>query len=174
MIERERWICRKDLPYTKQSLLCYSSVNFTLDYNGEIRVGFTLKIVVASTPEQEHHITELIDYMYSSVFPVYFEDEYIGKLEEWNVLAPKEEDVYYNRTLDKAFKVISSLQAIIAVLETIQEEGCKENHVEIFTKNVQILNDYGYLFPFTIEEFQCENNTQGISKYSKPANKYLA
>ncbi|WP_142255317.1 DUF5365 family protein [Bacillus sinesaloumensis] len=133
-----------------------------------------MKIVVASTPEQEHHITELIDYMYSSIFPNYFEDEYIGKLEEWNVLTPKEEDAYYNRTLDKAFKVISSLQAIIAVLETIQEEGCQENHEDIFTKNVKILNDYGYLFPFKIEEFQRENNTQSLSKYSKPANQYLA
>lgn len=137
-------------------------------------MGFTLKIVVASTPEQEHHITELIDYMYSSIFPNYFEDEYIGKLEEWNVLTPKEEDAYYNRTLDKAFKVISSLQAIIAVLETIQEEGCQENHEDIFTKNVKILNEYGYLFPFKIEEFQRENNTQSLSKYSKPANQYLA
>ncbi|MEH7222749.1 DUF5365 family protein [Bacillus sp. JJ1566] len=133
-----------------------------------------MKIVVASTPVQELHITELIDYMYSSIFPIYFEDEYIGKLEEWNVLAPKEEDVYYNRTLDKAFKVISSLQAIIAVLETIQEEGYQKNYGEIFAKNVQILNDYGYLFPFTIEEFQSVNNPEVLSKYSKPANQYLA
>ncbi|WP_449539219.1 DUF5365 family protein [Ferdinandcohnia sp. Marseille-Q9671] len=133
-----------------------------------------MKIVVASTPEQEHHITELIDYMYSSIFPVYFKDEYIGKLEEWNVLAPKEEEVYYNRTLDKAFKVISSLQAIIAVLETIQEEGFQKNHEDIFEKNAQILNDYGYLFPFTIEEFQCHNHSEALSKYSKPANQYLA
>ncbi|MEH7381490.1 DUF5365 family protein [Bacillus sp. JJ1533] len=133
-----------------------------------------MKIVVASTPEQELHITELIDYMYSSIFPIYFEDEYIGKLEEWNVLAPKEEDVYYNRTLDKAFKVISSLQAIIAVLETIQEEGYQECHGEIFARNVQILNDYGYLFPFTIEEFQRVNNPEVLSKYAKPANQYLA
>jgi Family of unknown function (DUF5365) len=137
-------------------------------------VGFTLKIVVASTPEQENHITELVDYMYSSIFPTYFEDEYITKLEKWNVLAPKEEDVYYNRTLDKAFKVMSSLQAIIAVLETIREEGYQEYHGEIFAKNVQILNDYGYLFPFTIEEFQCVNNSDVLSKYSKPANQYLA
>lgn len=137
-------------------------------------MGFTLKIVVASTPEQEHHITELIDYMYSSIFPIYFEDEYIGKFEKWNVLEPKEEDVYYNRTLDKAFKVISSLQALIAVLETIQEEGYQEYYGELFAKNVQILNEYGYLFPFTIEEFQSVNNPEGLSKYSKPANQYLA
>ncbi|MFS0862412.1 DUF5365 family protein [Fredinandcohnia sp. 179-A 10B2 NHS] len=132
-----------------------------------------MRIVVASTPEQEHHIEELINYMYSSIFPIYFEDDYIVKLEKLNVLAPKEEDVYYNRTLDKAFKVISSLQAIIAVLETVKYEGFEDSHEEIFLKNAQTLNDYGYSFPFTINEFQSVNH-EVLSKYSKPANQYLA
>ncbi|MFT4416866.1 DUF5365 family protein [Fredinandcohnia humi] len=132
-----------------------------------------MKIVVASTPEQEHHISELINYIYSSIFPIYFDDDYIVKLEELNVLAPKEEDAYYNSTLDKAFKVISSLQAVIAVLETVKYEGFEDNHEEIFMKNAQTLNEYGYFFPFSIKEFQTVNHNV-ISKYSKPANKYLA
>ncbi|MCH1627634.1 DUF5365 family protein [Ferdinandcohnia quinoae] len=132
-----------------------------------------MKVVVASTPEQEHHITELINYMYSSVFPIYFDDEYIMKLEGLNVLAPKEEDIYYNRTLDKAFKVISSLQAIIAVLETVQYEGFQLNHQKMFKRNAKILNEFGYLFPFTTDEFRVVNH-EVLSKYSKPANQYLA
>lgn len=132
-----------------------------------------MKVVVASTPEQEQHIDELIHYMYSSIFPSYFDDEYIMKLEELNVLAPKEDDIYFSSTLDKAFKVISSLQVIIAVLETVRFEGFQGSHKELFVKNVKILNEFGYSFPFTPSEFKVVNS-EVLSKYSKPANQYLA
>lgn len=132
-----------------------------------------MKVVVASTPEQESHINELIDYMYSSIFPVYFDTTYLKMVEEMNVLAPKEEDLYYNQTLDKAFKVISSLQAMIAVLDTVRYEGFQEEHQEIFNRNAKILNEYGYFFPFTPEEFKTLSHIEA-SKFSKPVQRYLA
>ena len=41
------------------------------DYKG----GFSVKVVFASTPNQEERIRELVDYFYTSIFPAYFSDE---------------------------------------------------------------------------------------------------
>lgn len=132
-----------------------------------------MKIEYASTPEQEHHISELVDYIYSSIFPIHFSDDYIMKLCELKVLTPKEEDMYYNSTLSKAFHVISSLQALIAVIETVQCEEIKDNHEEIFEKNVNTLSEYGYSFPLKLEEFSCVR-AEVFSQFSKPTNHILA
>ncbi len=132
-----------------------------------------MKVVCASTPEQEHHIEELIEYIYSEIFPLHFSDEYIIKMEEMNVLSPKQEDLYYNGTMKEAFQLMSSLQALIAVMETVQFEGMKREHQDIFEKNVAILTQYGYSFPFNLEQFsKVKHNV--ISQFSKPTNAYLA
>jgi len=132
-----------------------------------------VKVVYASTPEQELHIEELIDYIYSEIFPLHFSDDYIVKMEEMNVLMPNSEELYYNGTLKEAFQLISSLQALIAVLETVQYEAIEDTHKDVFEKNIGILKQYGYSFPFTLDHFT-SMRTEVFSKYSKPTNMYLA
>ncbi|WP_078549338.1 DUF5365 family protein [Litchfieldia alkalitelluris] len=132
-----------------------------------------MKVVYASTPEQENYIEELIQYIYSEIFPLHFSDEYIIKMEAVNVLSPKEDEVHYNGTMKEAFQLISSLQALIAVMESAQTENIERTHQDIFCKNVTILNEYGYSFPFTLDQFTCVKENV-ISRYSKPTNVYLA
>ena len=132
-----------------------------------------MKVAFAATPEQELHIGELIEYIYTEIFPLHFTDEYILKMQELNVLSPSEEELYYNGTLKEAFQLISSLQALIAVMETVQNEEIKHTHHELFRKNKDILKKYGYSFPLTIEQFATVKMNV-ISKFSKPTNMYLA
>lgn len=132
-----------------------------------------MKVAYAATPEQEMHIEELIDYIYAEIFPLHFSDEYILKMQELNVLTPSGEELYYNGTLKEAFQLISSLQALIAVMETVQNEEIKHSHQDLFKKNIEILSQYGYSFPLTIEQFSTVKPNV-ISKFSKPTNLYLA
>jgi Family of unknown function (DUF5365) len=131
-----------------------------------------MKVVLASTPEQEHHIEELIHYIYSDIFPRYFSDELITKFEDWNVLHPREFQSKYNGTLKEAFQVISSLQTLIAVLETVQQKPIEDYYRNIFEKNVKILNKYGFSFPLTLEQF-VRTNKHIFSQYAKPTNRLL-
>ena len=130
-----------------------------------------MKIVTASTPEQENFIQELVNYIYTEVFPYYFSDSYIKELENLNVLKPTSDDLY-NGTLKEAFQLISGMQALICVIETVRAEEIAEHHREIFDKNVMILEEYGYKFPFTIEHFSTILQ-DAISSYSKPTSSYL-
>lgn len=131
-----------------------------------------MKVVYAATPEQETHIEELVEYIYGEIFPRYFSDEEIVKLENLNVLVHNDE--IYNGTLKEAFQLISSLQALIAVVETVKDEEILLSHREIFEKNVKTLDEFGYSFPFNIEQFRAQKEELSISKFGKPANLYLA
>ena len=137
-------------------------------YRGWILV----KVVYAATPEQETHIEELVDYIYGEIFPQYFSDEEIVELESLNVLVHNDDN--YNGTLKEAFQLISSLQALIAVVETVKEEEILLSHREIFEKNVKTLDEFGYSFPFNIDQFRAPKEDVSISKFVKPANLYLA
>ncbi|MFD1738981.1 DUF5365 family protein [Bacillus salitolerans] len=130
-----------------------------------------MKVVVASTPEQEQFISELVDYIYREVFPTYFTDEYIEELQKLDVLIPKTEGLY-NGTLKEAFQLISSMQAIIAVIETVSTEDISETHYEIFEKNTSILEEYGYNFPFSIHHFS-HPREEKLSCYSKPTSPFV-
>ncbi|QOR67265.1 YhcU family protein [Cytobacillus suaedae] len=131
-----------------------------------------MKVVYAATPEQETHIEELVEYIYGEIFPRYFTDEEIVKLESLNVLVHNDDN--YNGTLKEAFQLISSLQALIAVVETVKEEEILLSHREIFEKNVKTLDEFGYSFPFNIEQFRAQKDELSISKFAKPTNLYLA
>jgi hypothetical protein len=138
---------------------------------GIVEGEFLVKVVYAATPEQESHIEELIDYIYCEILPLYFSDEEIMELEELKVLTHNED--YYNGTLKEAFQLISSLQALIAVVETVKNESVLKSHREIFEKNVSTLDEFGYSFPFTIDQFTFTKE-ESLSKYTKASNYYLA
>lgn len=131
-----------------------------------------MKIVFASTPEQEEEIRKLVQKMYSTIFPNYFPDEDIKEFEQLNVLHTSTRHFEYFGTLKEAYQVIVSLQIITAILETANLE---ERYEQIFDKNVGILHDFGLTFPFSFSNFfngkMMKNDM--LSMYTKAANELL-
>ena len=58
-----------------------------------------MKIVFASTPEQEEEIRNLVQKMYSTIFPNYFPDEDIKEFKQLNVLHTSTRHFEYFGTL---------------------------------------------------------------------------
>ncbi|MDX8362121.1 MULTISPECIES: DUF5365 family protein [Bacillaceae] len=131
-----------------------------------------MKVVYASTPEQEKQIEELIAYFYSDIFPSYFTDEEITEMEENNILSKVEMYKHYNGTVKEAIQIITSLQVIIHIIETIQYENVSEYHRTAFKKNISFLEKYSLSFPFQIDSFSLPK-TNIISYYCKPNNQFL-
>lgn len=133
-----------------------------------------MKIVVASTNEQENHIAELVQQLYADIFPRFFPDEKIMELKKLNVLQPQASDQIYNSTLKDAFQIISSLQALIAVLDLLHDGKHEDEYKDIFERNTQNLNDYGYFFPLTFSQFKDAESQEGqFSQFIRPANQYM-
>nr|WP_144928176.1 DUF5365 family protein [Paenibacillus bovis] len=135
-----------------------------------------MKIVCASTEEQELKLQELVSYMYSSVFPRYFCDREISEYDAMKILhLPEEKD---NRlfTLDTAFQAISSLQVIIAILEILPHQKQDKQEEQLFNKNVKMLEQTGLSFPFNFANFTCKNISDAdaiCSMYAEPMNEIL-
>lgn len=133
-----------------------------------------MKVVVASTEEQERHIDELVEEIYTEVFPKFFPDKEIMSLKCQNVLQPQADDQMYNGTLKDAFHIISSLQAVISVLNHIDSCKHEEKYQEVFERNSSNLNEYGYFFPFSFSQFKNAESQEGtFSQFIKPANNWV-
>ncbi|HZH59128.1 MAG TPA: DUF5365 family protein [Metabacillus sp.] len=133
-----------------------------------------MKVVVASTNEQENHIAELVEQLYTDIFPRFFPDEKIMELKKLNVLQPQASDQMYNATLKDAFQIISSLQALVAVLDLLQDGKHEDEYKDIFERNTKNLNDYGYFFPLTFSQFKDAESQEGqFSQFIRPANQYM-
>ncbi|APH06156.1 DUF5365 family protein [Bacillus weihaiensis] len=133
-----------------------------------------MKVVVASTEEQENHIEELVGQLYSEIFPKFFPDHKIMDFQHQNVLKPQETDQFYNGNLKDAFQIISSLQAVIVMLDLIDECKHEEEYKAMFERNTQTLNEYGYFFPFSFSQFVNAESQEGeFSQFVKPANSWL-
>ena len=109
-----------------------------------------MKIVFASTPGQEEEISDLVQYMYSHVFPNFFTDQEIKEYERLQVLRVESEHLADFSTLKDAFQVMVSLQTIISILESAI---LKEEYSPLFEKNAAILQSYGLFFPFDLQHF---------------------
>ncbi|MEH7501791.1 YhcU family protein [Neobacillus drentensis] len=127
-----------------------------------------MKIVFASTPSQEEEINELVRYIYSNIFPIYFTDEEICQFEQLKVLHTSED---FN-TLKDAFQVMTSIQTLISILEASQLD---EQYSLLFNKNVETLQEFGLLFPFKYEHFEPAKSfkTNMLSIYSNADNELL-
>ena len=138
------------------------------------KVGRSVKVVYASTKEQEEKIQELVSYIYSDIFPRYFLDDEIEDFENRDVLHMTERHYEYVGTLREAYQVITSLQTIIAILEVKNREEVDEKYRDIFNVNVRILQNFGLCFPFSFRHFHAmRGNSNGFSSYVKPANQFL-
>ncbi len=127
-----------------------------------------MKIVFASTPGQEEEICELVGYIYSNVFPLYFTDKEINEFEHLKVLHTPDD---FN-TLRDAFQVMTSLQTVISILES---PTLDEQYAALFNKNVSTLQEFGLFFPFEFEQFVEAKNMKNsmFSIYTKAANELL-
>jgi len=131
-----------------------------------------VKVVFASTPDQQEKIMELIRQLYSDVFPNYFSDDEIAEFERLNVLHISSSQFEQLDTLKDAFQVITSLQTLISILES---ESLDEQYIETYYKNISILAQYGLNFPFEFQQFvdlKITGNNE-LSIYSKAANEWL-
>jgi hypothetical protein len=131
-----------------------------------------LKIVCAATKEQEEYINCLINYFYCDIFPRYFDDSEIAEFENLGILSLQREQIHYNGTMKEAFEIISSLQSLIAIIESIKSNHILEHHRQLFQKNIRLLEKYGISFPFLIDQFTNRRKAV-LSMYSQPANRWL-
>lgn len=135
-----------------------------------------MKCVIASTNEQEKKLEELIDYIYSAIFPRYFTDQQIKEFLDLGVLQIDAEQLVRLYTLKTAFQVMSSLQVVITILE-MPFAGTEMVHREkLLEKNIRNLNKCELLFPFTYQYFlnaSKERTNIMLSKFVNPANKIL-
>lgn len=131
-----------------------------------------MKVVFASTPEQEEKIVELVNKFYADIFPMYFSDEDIQEFERLNVLRTTTRHFEYFGTLGEAYQVISGMQTIIAILEG---NSVKAKYERMFNKNVKILERFEITFPFSFHHFYNSKMVleEQISAYMKPANQWL-
>jgi hypothetical protein len=129
-----------------------------------------VKIVFASTPDQEEKINELVKRFYRDIFPMYFSDKDIKKFENQNVL--NNETAQLDGTLKEAYHVIASLQTLVSILES---SILLYDHQALFEKNVETLHEYGFVFPFSYDQFihARENKTSFFSTYTQAANQLL-
>ncbi|NMD72003.1 YhcU family protein [Bacillus sp. DNRA2] len=136
-----------------------------------VKGGYTVKIVFASTPGQENKVEELVQYFYSTIFPNFFHDDRIKQFEREKVLRPTGNFDGFE-TLRDAYQVIACLQTIISILEAAETQY---EYKAIFDKNASMLTEMGLHFPFTFSQFHHARGikVEMISIYSQPANQYL-
>lgn len=131
-----------------------------------------MKIVFASTPDQEEMIKELIRTFYRDVFPLYYSDKDINEFEKLKVLHTSTRHFEYFGTLKEAYQVITSLQTLISIL---QSQEPQRKYKDIFQTNTEILKEYGLFFPFDYEHFLEARSIKDnvFSIYTKAANELL-
>jgi hypothetical protein len=127
--------------------------------------GSKLKTVYAATQGQKDYIHSLIEQFYTNIFPNYFTDQEIFNLENLGVLSFNP-DVYHG-TLKEAFSIISSLQALMAIIESLPSGNIPMDYRTLFERNVALLEKHGLSFPITIDHFKHKKDAY-VSIYTKP------
>jgi hypothetical protein len=131
--------------------------------------GFQVKIVFASTSNQEEEIKERVKYIYSNIFPHYFSDEEISQFEWLKVLHTSDKIFEHFSTLKDAFQVMASIQALISILES---SPLDKQYAPLFNKNVENLQDFELFFPFEFAQFEEAKGMENaiLSIYKKADN----
>ncbi|WP_051348436.1 DUF5365 family protein [Peribacillus kribbensis] len=138
-----------------------------------------MRVVYASTTEQEQEIAELVQFFYESVFPLYFTKKDIMKFKEMGVLQTTTKTYDYFGTLKDAFHVMTSLNVILTVLEkkrmNLDNLDCAEDRLEeLFFTNASLLNKYGIYFPLSFDQFSyLHNPAKDLNLFTAPANQLL-
>ncbi|QDP40397.1 DUF5365 family protein [Radiobacillus deserti] len=124
-----------------------------------------MKVVTASTPEQQSYMKEQLEDLYDRVFPCFFPISYIKQLKEFKLLQPARLE---ELTMVEILEVIAAVQTISTILETLHKnQTAIEVYEEAFHKNASILNKYDIDFPFELEDFNSNQqmNSQMNGRY---------
>ncbi|WP_110113880.1 DUF5365 family protein [Bacillus sp. CGMCC 1.16541] len=117
-----------------------------------------MRIAYAAPSEVEEYIEELTEHLLYDLLPQYVSESEFNELQELHLLNPlQSSNSSYNGLLEEALQIVCSLQALIAVIQTIRYRKIEKKHQKIFEKNVQKLEEFGFCFPFSIEHFSKEN-----------------
>lgn len=135
-----------------------------------------MRIERAATPEIEGYIEDLKNQILYEIIPRYFSSQELKKIEKLQLLNPDNAlNARYNGLLKEALQVISSLQALITVIENVRYRDIQQHHRTLFNRNVETLDKYGFSFPLTIDQFskeKCQVNMYygNLSSYSFAVN----
>ncbi|KAB7704898.1 hypothetical protein F9802_15140 [Bacillus aerolatus] len=132
-----------------------------------------MKVLIASTMEQEEKITELIRQLKEEIFPRFFEMEELERMCEYGVLHLTESHFELFSTLRDAFQLIASLQTIISILETEEPASLPPHYQEMFERNTMILQEFDVSFPFFLSHFTNKKSHVSYLAYATPANTFL-
>lgn len=132
-----------------------------------------MKIACAAPAEMEYYIEELTEQLLYDLLPQYVSDERLQHIHNHYLLGHHDEsNPLYNGLLDEALQVISSLQTVIALVESIQHRPIEKSDRDRFSKNVRILSKFGFIFPLSIELFERENLLVSYSQTSSQTEYY--
>lgn len=116
-----------------------------------------MRIENAATPEMEMYIEDLKTQLIYEIIPQYFSSQELKKIEQLQLLTPEASlNTSYNGLMKDALQVISSLQALITVIESVRYRDIQQYHRNVFTRNVAKLETYGFSFPLTLDQFSRE------------------
>lgn len=128
-----------------------------------------MKVVTASTPEQQSYVRSLLDYFYSSVLPRFFSDTYVKDLKTFGVLCKSDLEEY---SLQDIMEVTAALQTLQHLLECIIEKDHSNQMAQKFQRNQAILERHQIYFPFRLQDFTTHDTDSDLSMV-KPANNWL-
>lgn len=137
------------------------------------QVLYIMKVLKATTNEQGEKMNELIQYIYQQIFPKHFHDSEIEHFKTLGVLETTKRCQEYTGIMRNSFQVITSLQTIIIILESLEKGHYHYQYEEMFTKNVSTLQQFDLCFPFSLHAFRDMRPGTDISIYTKAVNEYL-
>ncbi|SDL68532.1 DUF5365 family protein [Sediminibacillus halophilus] len=110
-----------------------------------------MKVITASTSEQQEYALSLMKEIYDRILPEYFSEGYIAKLKSFQLMdIPSLQEL----SLAEIFEVTTALQTITSILDTHLQQGTGIGEYEdTFQKNIRILGSYHINFPFTLRDF---------------------
>ncbi|WP_338753449.1 DUF5365 family protein [Bacillus sp. FJAT-52991] len=132
-----------------------------------------MKIFMASTTEQEEKIVELVCQMKEQILPRFFSEEELQQMHQLGVLNITDAHNDSIHLLRDAFKVIASLQTIIAILEAQDPSQFSACYEAMFERNVAILKEFDLHFPYPLSQFYEKKNHIFNMMYVTPVNKFL-
>ncbi|KMY53137.1 hypothetical protein AC623_03360 [Bacillus sp. FJAT-27231] len=132
-----------------------------------------MRVIIASTTEQEEIINELVRQLKEEILPLFFEKEELQAMYKLGILQLTDDHFQLFGTLQDAFQVISSLQTIISILETGEPASLPLHYKEIFEKNTAILQKFDIRLPFFLSHFHNKKSMVLDLSCATPANIYL-
>jgi len=134
-----------------------------------IKRGTIMKVVTASTPEQQSYVRSLLDHFHRSILPSFFSESYVEDLKAFGVLNQVELEEY---SLQEIMEVTVALQTLQHILECVLEYGKYPQLARKFQRNQEILERHQFYFPFRFQDFTPSEYEVNLASV-KPANQWL-